>query len=253
MAHSLVQAIGEDTAAFREFARACPDNAVFLLDTYDTEAAARATVRLAATLAREGITVRGVRIDSGDLAAHARAVRRILDEGGLPHVTIFASGGLDEHALAALAAAGAPIDAFGVGTALDVSADAPCLDAVYKLVEYAGHPSRKRSEGKATWPGRKQVYRSLDDGGQMLRDTVTIDGDFQRGMPLLQPVMRGGKRLAPPEPLVDIRRRVVEQLGQLPAGLRALANAEPYTVEIAPALRALAADCDGRTTGKAPG
>jgi len=246
MAHSLVQACGDEVAAFRNFARACPDNVVLLLDTYDTEEAARIVVRLATELAREGIVVRSVRIDSGDLTAHARKVRRILDEGGLPGVTILASGGLDERKLAELYAARAPIDAFGVGTSLDVSADAPYLECAYKLVEYAGRPTRKRSEGKASWPGRKQVYRNFAANGQMTRDVVTVDDDRQAGTALLQPVMRGGKRLAPAEPLAEIRRRAAGELERLPDGLRSLDAAAPYPVEIAPALRALAEEADAR-------
>jgi nicotinate phosphoribosyltransferase len=246
MAHSLVQAIGTDISAFVAFARACPDNVVLLLDTFDTEDGARATVRVAAALASEGITVRSVRIDSGDLAAHARAVRKILDDGGLSHVSILASGGLDEHELAKLVGAAAPIDAFGVGTALDVSVDAPYLDCVYKLVEYAGRPNRKRSEGKATWPGRKQVFRSLDAKGRIERDVVTVETDSPSGTPLLSPVMRAGKRVAAPESLVDIRRRMAEQLDRLPQRLRSLEAAEPYAVEIAPALHALALEADAR-------
>ena len=209
-------------------------------------------MRLAPTLAREGITIKSVRIDSGDLAAHARAVRKILDDGGLQQVTIFASGGLDEEKLAELVAARAPIDGFGVGTALDVSADAPYMDCAYKLVEYAGRPTRKRSEGKATWPGRKQVYRTRDADGPMCRDVVTVEGDPQPGEPLLRPIMRRGERVGPAESLADIRCRVTEQLVRLPMRLRALASAEPYPVEIAPALTALRATCDTKTTETEP-
>ncbi|HVU89048.1 MAG TPA: nicotinate phosphoribosyltransferase [Pirellulales bacterium] len=244
MAHSLVQAIGDDASALVTFARSLPRQVTYLLDTYDTEEAARVCVRLAPVLAREGIELRSVRIDSGDLAAHARDVRRILDEGGLNRVTIFASGGLDEFKLAELIATAAPIDAFGVGTASDVSADAPYLDFVYKLAEYAGRPTRKHSEGKATWPGRKQIYRSLDNAGKLDHDVVTTEAASAAGEPLLVPVMRGGKRLAPPESLAMIRERVATQLKMLPARLRELDEAEPYRVEISPALHALAAEAD---------
>ncbi|MBI2825590.1 MAG: nicotinate phosphoribosyltransferase [Planctomycetia bacterium] len=244
MAHSFVQAGDSEAAAFRAFARANRQAVVLLLDTYDTERAAREVVRLAPGLARDGIAIHGVRIDSGDLAAHARAVRRILDAGGLAKVTIFASGGLDEYALAKLAAERAPIDGFGVGTALDVSADAPYLDCAYKLVEYAGRPRRKRSEGKATWPGRKQVHRSFDAAGRMNGDIVTLAGDVRPGEPLLRLVMRGGRRVAAAESLDVIRRRAAEHLAQLPDRLRSLDAAEPYPVEISPALLALAVECD---------
>ncbi|HEY1598765.1 MAG TPA: nicotinate phosphoribosyltransferase [Pirellulales bacterium] len=244
MAHSLVQAMGDDGTAFLEFARACPNNVVFLLDTYDTAEGARATVRVAKTLSREGISVRSVRIDSGDLAAHARKVRRILDDGGLRHVSIFASGGLDEYEVAKLVATGAPIAGFGVGTSLDVSADAPYLDCVYKLAEYAGRPTRKLAEGKATWPGRKQVFRQTDQDGRLLRDVIGLEEERQAGDPLLVPVMKAGKRLAPHEPLSSLRERCARQLDRLPTQLRSLEPVAPYDVQVSHAVRALAAEAD---------
>lgn len=240
MAHSYVQAHDDELEAFRSFARANPDRAVLLIDTYDTEDGARNVVRLA----QEGIVVRGVRIDSGDLLAHSRNVRRILDEGGLHDCTIFASGGLDEHEIQQLVAADAPIDGFGVGTRLDTSEDAPYLDCAYKLEEYAGRPRRKRSEGKATWPGRKQVYRVQTRSGEMMYDTVTLAFDTHPGEPLLVPVMRRGQRVAPAEPLARIRARAEQQLRALPEHLRALDVGPAYRVDIAPALRELAAQLD---------
>ncbi len=146
MAHSFIQAHDSEADAFIRFARAHPENVVLLIDTYDTEAAAAKVVEIAPGLRAEGIEIKAVRLDSGDLAAHARCVRRILDEGGCPDVRIFASSSLDEHGVARLAHA--PIDGFGVGAALTVSADAPTLDSVYKLQEYAGRARRKRSEGR---------------------------------------------------------------------------------------------------------
>ncbi|HLV66491.1 MAG TPA: nicotinate phosphoribosyltransferase, partial [Polyangiaceae bacterium] len=240
MAHSFVQAHDDEVAAFRLFTRANP-NTVLLIDTYDTERAAQDVVRLA----REGIAIRGVRIDSGDLGAHAHAVRRILDAGGLERCTIFASGGIDEDALARLAASGAPIDGFGVGTRLDTSADAPYLDCAYKLQEYAGRARRKRSEGKATWPGRKQVFRKHAANGRMVEDVVTLVGDTQPGEPLLVPVMRGGRRLAEAEPLTVLRARVEAQIRSLPDELRALeAPPTPYPVRVSERLQALTAELD---------
>ena len=165
MAHSFVQAHATEEAAFAAFARAHPHAATYLVDTYDTEAALARLLPIAPALARAGVTIGGVRLDSGDLAAHARAVRGILDAGGLSAATIFASGDLDEHRIDALVRGGAPIDGFGVGTALATSSDAPSLDMVYKLQAFAGVPRRKRSEGKATWPGARQVSRRLDADG----------------------------------------------------------------------------------------
>jgi nicotinate phosphoribosyltransferase len=175
MAHSFVQAQDDETAAFELFARARPDNVVLLLDTYDTEAAARKVVALAPRLKASGIAIRGVRLDSGDLIALAKSVRAILDHGGLQEVTIFASGGLDEDEIAACMQANAPIDGFGVGTSLTTSSDVPAIDFIYKLQEYAGAPRRKRSDKKATWPGRKQVWRHYDATGRMAGDRIALD------------------------------------------------------------------------------
>ena len=152
MAHSFIEAQDDEMAAFEIFARARPDNVVLLLDTYDTEAAARKVVTLAPRLKAFGIAIRGVRLDSGDLVALAKNVRAILDTGGLQDVTIFASGGLDEDALADLLRGRAPVDGFGIGTSLTTSSDVPAIDFVYKLQEYAGTPRRKNSDKKPPGP-----------------------------------------------------------------------------------------------------
>jgi len=246
MAHSFIQAHTDETAAFLNFARARPENLVLLIDTYDTEAAARKVVALAPRLKAEGIAVRGVRLDSGDLAALAKSVRRILDEGGLRDVTIFASGGLDEDALLAMAAAAAPIDGFGIGTSLTTSSDVPALDCAYKLQEYAGLARRKRSAGKATWPGRKQVWRHYGAKGDMAGDVISLETDAQQGEPLLRPVMRGGRRLAPQPTLEQCRAHAARELARLPAPLRALELGAAYPVTVADALVRLAAELDRR-------
>ncbi len=243
MAHSFVQAHDDEAEAFAHFAHANPDNVVLLLDTYDTEAAAEKTVVLAARLKSEGIAVKGVRLDSGDLAELARKVRRILDAAGLSDTTIFVSGNLDEYQLRDLIAAAAPIDGFGVGSRLDVSADAPYLDCAYKLGEYAGRPCRKRSEGKSTWPGRKQVYRVCDET-RIGRDVITLADDPQQGEALLQPVMKDGRRLQAPAPLAELRQRAASNLARLPDPLRVLETATDYPVEIAQSLRDLARTLD---------
>ncbi len=244
MAHSFVQAHDGEMLAFEHFAHAQPDNVVLLIDTYDTEAAARKVVALAPQLERDGIRIKGVRIDSGNLSDHAHRVRQILDAGGLKHVTIFASGDLDEYVLRDMLAAGAPVDGFGIGTRMDTSSDVPYLDCAYKLQEYAGKPRRKRSEGKQTWPGRKQVYRSHDANGRIASDIVTVEGDAQPGEPLIMQVMRGGQRLAPAAPLADIRNHAAANLAHLPDALRQLQEPYDYRVEIAPALRELAQQVD---------
>jgi nicotinate phosphoribosyltransferase len=190
-----------------------------------------------------------VRIDSGDLGAHARRVRSILDAGGQRDVTIFASGNLDEYRLAELVGARAPIDGFGIGTRMNTSADAPYLDCAYKLEEYDGRPRRKRSEGKATWPGRKQVWRRLDAQGRLAGDVLSlaIEAPPPGASPLLAPVMRGGSLVAPLPALAASRARARDELSQLPERLRGLDEAPPYEVEVTPGLRALAAEIDART------
>ncbi|MCY3599181.1 MAG: nicotinate phosphoribosyltransferase [Gemmatimonadetes bacterium] len=248
MAHSFVQAHDSEADAFIRFARAHPGNTVLLIDTYDTEAGALKVVEIAPGLRAEGIEIQAVRLDSGDLAAHARRVRRILDEGGCPGVRIFASSSLDEHDVARLAHA--PIDGFGVGAALTVSADEPTLDSVYKLQEYAGRPRRKRSEGKATWPGRKQVFRARE-GGRLARDVLGLEGEALSGEAVLRPVARAGARLRPDPPLEEIRERVRASLETLPAEIRALESARtPFPVEPSSGVRELARQVDRRS---APG
>jgi nicotinate phosphoribosyltransferase len=243
MAHSFVQAHAGETLAFEHFAHAQPDNVVLLIDTYDTEAAARKVVELAPELERQHIRIKGVRIDSGNLADHARQVRQILDAGGLRQVTIFASGDLDEYLLRDMLATGAPVDGFGVGTRMDTSSDVPYLDCAYKLQEYAGKARRKRSEGKQTWPGRKQVYRSYDANGRMASDIVTLEGDIQPGEPLVKQVMRNGKRMANAT-LGEVRSHAAASLARLPEGLKLLQEPCCYRVEIGNALRELAVMVD---------
>jgi nicotinate phosphoribosyltransferase len=259
MAHSFIEAFDDEMAAFAAFAKARPDNLVLLLDTYDTEAAARKVVKLAPKLKAAGIAIRGVRLDSGDLIALSRSVRAILDAGGLAEVTIFASGGLDEDSLAAFARANAPIDGLGVGTSLTTSADVPNIDCVYKMQEYAGLPRRKRSAKKATWPGRKQVWRRYAADGRMAGDRLALDdrssadGGEGGGEPLIALVMQNGRRVGPTPSLDEIRRRAAREFARLPEPLRRLEPGTTYPVEVAEELKDLAAEVDRRLQSeKAP-
>jgi nicotinate phosphoribosyltransferase len=174
MAHSYVSAFAREIDAFHAFARAFPAQTTLLLDTYDTVAGARKAVLVAKEMERAGHRLAGVRLDSGDLLDLSMQVRRILDDAGLASVQIFASGELDERGIEQCLAAGAPIDAFGVGTRMDVSADQPYLDMSYKLVEYDGRPVLKSSAGKATWAGQKQVYRRLRSGEGFAGDVIAL-------------------------------------------------------------------------------
>ncbi|WP_083251363.1 nicotinate phosphoribosyltransferase [Acidihalobacter yilgarnensis] len=245
MAHSFVLAHDDERMAFENFAKIHPDNTVLLIDTYDTQRGARHVIEVAERLHAHGIRIRGVRIDSGDLDTASREVRAILDAAGLQSVTIFASGNLDESRLAALQQAGAPIDGYGVGTRMDVSDDAPYLECAYKLQAYAGQPRRKRSEGKATWPGSKQIYRRYRADGQMIGDCITLSTEEADGEPLLRPVMRGGRRIKPQPNLAEAREHARHELARLPAALRESTPATaPYPVTLSSELRALARRLD---------
>ncbi len=246
MAHSFIEAFDDEAAAFESFARSRPDNVVLLLDTYDSEAAARKVVALAPRLKAAGIAIRGVRLDSGDLIALSKSVRAILDAGGLTDTTIFASGGLDENSLLEFAGAKAPIDGIGIGTSLTTSSDAPNADCVYKIQEYAGLPRRKRSEHKATWPGRKQVWRRYDAGGRMAGDVLSLESHDKVGEPLIRQVMKDGERIAPAPSLNAIRRHAKRELERLPEDLCRLTPGAAYPVEVADDLVKLAASVDSR-------
>ena len=247
MAHSFVQAFDSESAAFEAFAHARPVNLTLLIDTYDTEAAARKVVALAPRLRERGVAVRAVRIDSGDLAALAKSVRRILDAGGLEDTGIFVSGGIDEDTLVTFTREDAPIEGIGIGTSLTTSFDAPALDCAYKLQEYAGLPRRKRSTGKATWPGRKQVWRRYDRNGGIMADFLsTEDDDVHEGEPLIHSVMAGGRRISSQPSLHDIRAHARHQLERLPVELTTNQPLVPYPVQVSNVLEQLAAATDRR-------
>ena len=233
MAHSYIQAFPDELEAFRAFARAFPDDCTLLVDTYDTVAGTRKAVVVAQELAARGHRLRGVRLDSGDVLELSRAARTILDEAGHEDAIVFVSGGLDEYEIARLLDAGAPIGGFGVGTKMGVSADAPFLDLVYKLVVLDGRPVLKLSEGKATLPGPKQVRRVLEQG-RAAHDVVGLDDG---GAGLLREVMTGGRRTFT-EPLTAARERARAERESLPDAVRALAAA-PYEVRIDPELQSL--------------
>ncbi len=236
MAHSYVQAHGDESAAFRLFASLYPDT-VLLVDTYDTLAGVKKVARLAQELG-SAFAVRAIRLDSGDLGELAHASRGILDRAGLHHLEIFASNSLDEYAIAQLKGQGAPIDGFGVGTRMSVSSDAPTLECAYKLVSYGGQGRMKLSAGKSSLPGRKQVYR-FQEGESYTRDVIALaDEDFPEGIPLLIPVMRGGTRLpAGFSDLATARKRARQQQAALPPRLHALETADPpFPVELSAAL-----------------
>jgi nicotinate phosphoribosyltransferase len=250
MAHSFIQAYDDESLAFEDFARSRPRNLTILIDTYDTEAAAKKVVALAPRLRADGIAIGSVRLDSGDLITLSKNVRQILDGGGLTDVRILASGGLDEDSIADMLQAGAPIDGFGIGTSLTTSSDVPALDCAYKLEEYAGFGRRKHSAGKATWPGRKQVWRQYGPDGRMAGDILSIETDRQPGEPLIAPAMQGGRRIGPSPSLAEIRARAAYELQRLPEPLRRLEPGAPYPVKVADALVTLTEDVDRRLAAR---
>jgi nicotinate phosphoribosyltransferase len=235
MAHSYIQAHDDETTAFAAFAALYPDT-VLLVDTYDTPRGVERVIELARRLGPD-FRVSAVRLDSGDLGALAVDARRRLDAAGLERVQIFASGGLDEHAIASLVAAAAPIDGFGVGTAMGVVRDRPDLDIAYKLCAYAGRGRLKTSTGKPVLPGRKQVFRTIEQG-RASSDVIARAEETLPGRPLLAPVMRGGRRL--PDLALDLagaRERARREIALLPPALTGLSAAQPpYPVALSPAL-----------------
>jgi nicotinate phosphoribosyltransferase len=235
MAHSYIQAHDDELAAFAAFALEFPETTL-LVDTYDTLVGVRKVIELSRRLGAK-FRVKSIRLDSGDLADLASQSRQMLDEAGLSGVKIFASSELDEYRIAAMVRAGVPIDAFGVGTRLAVSQDAPDLDLAYKLVEYAGRPRVKLSSHKVLYPGAKQVFRS-DREGEFSSDVLGRSDERLPGEPLLAPVMRGGNRLpAGSVALAASRALCRQQLGLLHESLRRFEAAEtPYPVEVSSAL-----------------
>jgi len=242
MAHSYVSAFPREIDAFRAFPRSFPARTTLLLDTYDTLTAARKAVVVAKEMETRGQRLAGVRLDSGDLFALSKQVRRVLDDAGLAYVKIFVSGGLDERSIEQYLAAGAPIDAFGVGTRMNVSADQPYLDMAYKLVEYDGRPVLKSSAGKGTWAAQKQVYRRLRSGEAFAGDVIALreepapPGTVEI---LLRSVMERGRLLASHPALPIIRDYCAAQVASLPEDLRGLSGTATYPVSYSERLASL--------------
>jgi nicotinate phosphoribosyltransferase len=235
MAHSYVEAFPTEREAFAAFAQDFPERTTFLVDTYDTLGGVETALGVVRELDLRGRVA--VRIDSGDLLDQSRRVRELLDDAGRDDVAIIVSGGLDEFDVERLVDAGAPIDSFGVGTKVGVSADAPWLESVYKMVEYAGRPTMKLSAGKQTRPGAKQVFRGDEGYGDVLAQRSEL---APPGMsPLLRQVMRDGKPLESTEPLMVVAARLAADVSRLPDAARALRNPTPPEVAVSTQLEAL--------------
>lgn len=227
-AHSWIMAYEDESQAFDRFLDVFPEQATLLLDTYDVRAALRKIIA-------RGRKPAGVRLDSGDLVADSRWVRAQLDRACWRDVQIFASGDLDEKTISSLLRRRAPIDAFGVGSALVAPTDTRNLSMIYKLVELERdgkvREAAKLSESKSTYPGTKQVFRFANRAGKWQKDLIALANESHpTASPLLVPVMREGKRLTPPEPLAAARSRCLESLKRLPARLLSIQHAAPYLV-----------------------
>ena len=240
VAHSFIEIFPSEIDAFRAFASTFPGDVTLLIDTYDTLQGARNAAVVARELAAHGRRVRAVRLDSGDLTVLSKQVRAILDVEGMTDVGILASGGLDEFDLAHFVASDAPIDAYGIGTRLGTSSDAPSLDMVYKLVQFGHVPTLKLSEGKATLVGPKQVWRQFDTRGKFVSDLIARREEPSPGEawePLLIPAMVAGNRVPQPD-IRQIQERHRGETKRMPRGIFDLTNFAQYPVNLSPALRA---------------
>ena len=253
MAHSYITSFDDEIDAFRAYSRMFPDRSILLLDTYDTVGGAYAAVEVAREMERDGHRLTGVRLDSGDFDALSRQVRRILDDAGLDYVRIVASGGLDEYAIDRLVSAGAPIDMFGVGTRVGVSADAPSCEIVYKMVNYNGRPVMKLSEGKESLPAAKEVFRQYDPHGMMSADVIGLSTETpSSGEPILALAMQDGRRVIPSSAVADARQRVADGLSRLPEAHRQLRQPDQFPVSISDALQHLDAQIRSRLSAANP-
>ena len=239
MAHSFVMSFENEIDAFRAYAQCFPKATVLLIDTYDTLAGAHNAATVGKEMAERGEMLIGVRIDSGDLPGQARAVRKILDDAGLQQAKILGSGGLDEYDLVEMSAAQVPFDSYGVGTRMGTSADAPWTDMSYKMVEYAGRPVQKLSSEKISWPGKKQVFRQIDDQRRLSKDVLGLrDEKFPNGEPLLEKVMENGRLLKAPT-LAHSRETFFDEFHRLDDAVKAIRDPTAYPIEYSNALREL--------------
>ncbi len=236
MAHSFVLAHESEEQAFKNFIEVHPSNPILLIDTFDAEKAALIVAKLFHSYKKQGVKIKGVRIDSGDYLSLSRRVRQIFDEKGCGELSIFVSGGLDEAEIERLLSQGAPIDGFGVGTLVDTSSDAPFLDCAYKLVEYEGRPCMKFSTGKATLPFRKQVFRIHDQDGFIKKDTLGTEDEDCPGTPLLKKVMEGGQVIRSCG-VQQAQKRCLNRLSKLPERLRDLKSKEDFAPRLSGRLK----------------
>ncbi|MBN1188619.1 MAG: nicotinate phosphoribosyltransferase [Dehalococcoidales bacterium] len=239
MAHSFISSYDREIDAFRAYVRSFPERSILLIETYDAISGAHKAVQVAREMEAKGQKLQGVRIDSGDLLKLGREVRHILDEAGYREIQIVGSGGLDEFDLDELYGQDAPYDAYGVGTRMGVSADAPWTDMAYKLVFYGNRPVIKLSVGKQSLPGAKQVFRFWEDG-EMHHDVIALEEEnLPGGLPLLETVMDRGRITIPSVSLKKVRERFLEEFETLAEQYKAIRNPDIYPVSFSPGLLAL--------------
>jgi nicotinate phosphoribosyltransferase len=240
MAHSYIEAFSGDLAAFSAYSETFPDNSIFLIDTYNTIDGAKHAITVAKQMKEKGHSLIGVRLDSGDMVELSQKVRKIFDDAGLSVVKIFASSGFDEFKIANVISQGAKIDAFGVGTKVGVSADAPYLDVVYKMVHFKDRDVRKLSPGKITLAGEKQVFRKSDPNGRYLEDIIGLRDDIvDQGTPLLKKVMENGEILQPHPSLQAIRESFKKNFALLDERYKAILEYNAYPVKLSKHLKIL--------------
>lgn len=255
MAHSFIQCYGDELTAFRKFAETQPDKTVLLVDTYNTlQSGIPNAIKVAREMEAKGHRLRGIRLDSGDLSFFARRARKMLDDAGLNYVKIAASNQLDEYVVRSLRHQDAPIDIFGIGTSLVTGHPDGALDGVYKLVMADNEPRIKVSENikKVTLPGKKQVYRLLNDDGSFFGADAIAQADepspellihpFEphkkmtvASIPskaLLQLVMKNGTPINPITDLISIKNYAAQRLEKLPPEYKRFENPHTYKVGI---------------------
>jgi len=244
MAHSFVMSFGTELESFRVFASTFPENSILLVDTYNDIKGIENAITVAKEMAKKGLSLKGIRLDSGNLLTLSKIARKKLDSSGLKDVRIFASGNLDEFRIEELIARSAKIDYFGVGTKMGVSADAPYSDVIYKIsqiVDSKGRflPVMKLSHGKSTLPGIKQVFRIQGANGMYEKDILALEGEKIEGKKLLIKVMEKGKRIYKSPPLERIREFASENVEHLPQRYKLIRGAHRYPVEISDGLKKL--------------
>jgi nicotinate phosphoribosyltransferase len=246
MAHSFVQTFESESEAFMAYSQSFPERSILLIDTYDSIQGAHKAIQVAKKMRASGRQLIGVRLDSGDLVGLSRQVRRLFDVAGFEELKIFASGSLDEYRVAEALAREAAIDAFGVGTKISVSADAPYLDMVYKLVQYGDRPVCKLSAGKRTLAGRKQVFRRMDRHKRYKCDIIGLrDEKVPQAQPLLGQVVKQGRVVTPTVDLHSCRRHFQAEFAKLPAAYKALHEPSRYPVEVSPKLQKIQPEAGG--------